>query len=1773
MKIKRINNTASKVFVFFVAFSIGKITLADGVASNLDALLEPTLSRLNQEDVEAYPKPSIYTLKEGDSSDFVITKYLFSQDDGISDYSPVDLELSVKNLITDSSGTNYIYYKWQDVGYDGLLSISTSEDSSFYVQYSSDTSISDIASYFSSLDSVGKGDLYYTYDGTSFSFSTENTNAIYAINYDKTYATIKVNADGFLCISVNSDTKNLRGSLSWIFNSTKIASIDGNFYGVHITTVTDLDYNKSAILYGGAIYNYYNSDIGDITGDFIGNYAKSEDNKAYGGAIYNDYRGEIGDITGDFVGNFVYSESADVYGGAICNYYTATIGDITGSFIGNYASTQDAWAKGGAISNDRYSSEIGDIVGDFIGNYAESTRASYGGAIYNASGTIDSISGDFIGNYATGDSILAWGGAICNTDDYPTDPSYIGDITGNFIGNYAESILGLAKGGAIYNTETIANITGDFVGNYSYANSYVEGGTIYNYKATIGDITGDFIGNYATAGTYVKGGVIYSYYESNLGTFTGDFIGNYATAGTYIEGGTIYNYRSTIDEIAGNFVGNYALADTYIKGGIVYTYFESDIGTITGDFIANYAISESSYIYGGIIYNSVTSSMSGINGDFIYNYAQASTSVYGGIIYNGTTSAYSSGSTIDDIIGDFIGNYAISENNDVYGAVIYNEKSYIGTISGDFIGNYAQASSSGNGGVIYNYYNSEIEKIEGNFILNYASGDAVYGGAINNSEATIGDIIGSFVGNYVMSTSSSYYYTNYAQGGAIYNYKSDIGDITGDFIANYSYGVSAAYAGAIYNYSYSSIGDITGNFVGNYAISENSTANGGAIFNYVYATIGDITGDFIGNYAISEATNARGGAIYNNYNGGSIGSITGDFIGNYVSAYGYVTGGAIYNASTASGDATITGDFIANYAISETSWAVGGAIYYATKNFDSITGDFIANYVSGTYATAGAIYNYDNALDYITGDFIANYAISSNELAGGGGYYSYGESASINNLNSNFAYNYTKSTESVAVGGAIYNLNYSTISSIVGDFIGNYAWGYNNAYGGAIYNNEGAQISYISGNFISNYVIATTGEACGGAICNVSIESFDYPDYFLDYKSQINIENANFINNSASGDIAYGGAIYNDSILNYTLQADTYAVATSNTATTAGGFLYNIGSVNFDIESGAVFTVGAYNEDDATDSIYNSGSFVKSGQGTMLIRSSFTNEAYSDGAGGSLSVLGGVLIIEGEDELEDISSAWFYTDAVLSAISSANASFVLGTSMNLGEYLIVGSYEGDIESNTAYFASDSVFAVHVETTNSSGDYDPYSPSSALVGDGNSIVTIEAGATLVIYGASAGTDIRILEDFDGDASSYAKWDIDYISSANPLYEIESVQWRTEENAIDTYSSDEPSTISLDDDTNTPTTFSLFSVAGINDTTDEFAVATIDDDSSTSTSTDSGTSLYISASVDEEAVAEVGQVAEIGGVISNMGLIVNLARDTTMARFSIFDEKFESENETNFGIWATPMYSYTEARGLNAGTKSTGYDMYFGGANLGVDYTLGDAYRLGIAFHGGYGESNSVGDFSPTNNDFGFYSLSLYNGFKIDNLLIYADINFAMTNNDLTQYSSTGASNFYADVDAFAISTELRIDYLIKLDSYSLIPHLGFNYMYLTIDNYDVKFLGESALYINSKGQSIFTIPIGMTFTTSFDMGNDYLLSPIFDLGVIFSLGDLYSKSTASFVDIDATTLSVQAYNHYTFSGLLGLELQKGNTRLGLSYFIEASENITSHNFRLNYRYSF
>ncbi len=553
----------------------------------------------------------------------------------------------------------------------------------------------------------------------------------------------------------------------------------------------------------------------------------------HGGVILNLFA-KIGTIDKVLFENNTMTGPSDQSGGAhgvgIDNNEGGFIEKITNStFRNNYSyrtGTQEFspstnyHASGGAMDNYHYIGEISSCV--FEGNHtsAESVSASTtGGAIMNvafvtdtnlASGYIGKIvDTKFINNHV--ESVgSSQGGAIATGNSGEATSAEIGEITNVlFSGNYASSTMQYAYGGAIENDGKIGATTAFFYNNYvkaqrnesGYFGAY--GGAIVNF-GEIAALNSVFVGNYAenTSGaSSAAGGAIYNRNGEGIGEIIGNFEKNYAKAtGSNALGGAIYNNNSNIASIYADFVSNYAISSR--DGSTAFS------------------------AYGGAIMNQAKIGV--IKSNFIRNYVEntsGSNSAGGGAIYN------RNGDGIDEIIGNFERNYALSNEGNVAGGAIYNNSSTINIIKGNFDSNYAIGLNSANGGAIN-----------------------------NNNKGVIGEIIGNFTDNYIESTGEGN-----ATGGAIVNFN-QIDSIIGNFVNNYAKSVSGnAIGGAIRNAEPSSetalgIGEISGDFINNYAESESSQALGGAIYNT--NTLGNIKNSSFINNSVKGNEESAGGAIY-----------------------------------------------------------------------------------------------------------------------------------------------------------------------------------------------------------------------------------------------------------------------------------------------------------------------------------------------------------------------------------------------------------------------------------------------------------------------------------------------------------------------------------------------------------------------------------------------------------------------------------------------------------------------------------------------------------------------------------------------------------------------------------------------------------------------------------------------------------------------------------------------------------------------------------------------
>ena len=392
---------------------------------------------------------------------------------------------------------------------------------------------------------------------------------------------------------------------------------------------------NTAVRLAGAVYMKEGKFDNITDTDFINNrvvFDAGTNVETNAGALCFDTKTTVNNMSGlTFENNGITSNSTGVkYGGGFYNY-TGTITSLTDStFTGNYIESAAGYSCGGAF-NTR-SGKIGTMSGlTFDSNYIKGVEAA-GGAIYINAGTTGSLTDSvFTKNYTESSTGASYGGALYLSS--ATIEDKLDNLT--FENNYTKSNANNAYGGAVGTTggkiENFTNST--FTGNYGEGNN-AYGGALRTERTTINNIEGlEFNNNYAKANNgMIYGGAMYAY------------------------NGTIKNFKDvTFTNNHGEATGVSYGGALHVRDGQVIENFEN----VT--FENNYALSTNSEAQGGALYisgNNTVFSNGIVNSSFINNYVDGkTTNSHGGAILVGTMPLAIIAK--DNGLSEFTGNYRI----------------------------------------------------------------------------------------------------------------------------------------------------------------------------------------------------------------------------------------------------------------------------------------------------------------------------------------------------------------------------------------------------------------------------------------------------------------------------------------------------------------------------------------------------------------------------------------------------------------------------------------------------------------------------------------------------------------------------------------------------------------------------------------------------------------------------------------------------------------------------------------------------------------------------------------------------------------------------------------------------------------------------------------------------------------------------------------------------------------------------------------------------------
>ncbi len=771
-------------------------------------------------------------------------------------------------------------------------------------------------------------------------------------------------------------------------------------------------------------------------------------------------------------------------------------------------------------------------------NFTHTPEASYGDLIIYARGGGAIFQQRFIELKSSGYGVIS--GRVPSIDEI-TNCEFINITYDNtWRANEGQYDGDAVYGGAIFNScGDIGSITDSI-----FTNNTIRSSTKASYGGAIGHY--DF---HVDATTSDSGVLTFDDHEARIDLIVADFSGNNAIGVTGAYGGaiaansvalhnpmpdggpsantTVFGYN-VIDIIAGTFENNKAQASSGRSGGgaisLEYTRANETLASgIYGDFKNNSSICvDSGVATGGALFfnsslvNTIQGRSSGEAALFSGNKAQSLNDIaYGGAIY--FASSFTTTTELRTVVASFESNQAIGKHahggafmqalgsTHSFGVMSDDNNRLLGDLYVTFDSNKAQGVLSATGGAATFYADTHESDIA--MKIGFAS------------------LTGSFEGNVASATAI----TSTAKGGALYGYNMVAGEIDALFHQNTASAYTAQ-GGAmhiengslLYDLSYQ---DEETKLLFSYNKAEGVDASGG----FLYLTYTHLEEEVSGQVTHPEAINTS-----------RIKLISGNTKQNQAVGVSYSIAGASQTGDAKGGGAYLDLSYIELWE----------ADYHSTNRAVAI-GEGDAAYGGFIYMTGGAII--DKLTSFATEEepnptkrtsIEYNFAQSDLGVAKGGAIYLNSSGTKITELNANFSSNYVKGGQS-SYGGAMALDDGGYIHELEVTFSGNYALG-GASHGGALSLQSG-HLYQISSTFLNNYAsssLLVDGVASGGAVYmadsggaprfdnvtftgNFAVSSArSYGGAMTLINSNLEWLDANFSENFAKGDHAYGGALH-----------------------------------------------------------------------------------------------------------------------------------------------------------------------------------------------------------------------------------------------------------------------------------------------------------------------------------------------------------------------------------------------------------------------------------------------------------------------------------------------------------------------------------------------------------------------------------------------------------------------------------------------------------------------
>lgn len=329
---------------------------------------------------------------------------------------------------------------------------------------------------------------------------------------------------------------------------------------------------------------------------------------------------------------------------------------------------------------------------------------------------------------------------------------------------------------------------------------------------------------------------------------------------------------------------------------------------------------------------------------------------------------------------------------------------------------------------------------------------------------------------------------------------------------------------------------------------------------------------------------------------------------------------------------------------------------------------------------------------------------------------------------------------------------------------------------------------------------------------------------------------------------------------------------------------------------------------------------------------------------------------------------------------------------------------------------------------------------------------------------------------------------------------------------------------------------------------------------------------------DTINEVSRAAATAGVQNTALRLTDAAADAVVRHMSLgrFDED-NTVHRDGVDFWVAPLYGSLYTHGMGSSGEDVRGD--FAGVALGVDAEAGriagGEVRVGMALHGGGGTSHNGGAVTETQNTYNFFGAHLYAGWNLEHLNFIAALGYSRGRHDVSMSlpSELQMGSAKADVTTSALTADFRAEYQFVTDWLDIMPHVGVRYTSLYTYDYEFKVNDAPLNRVDGDRQDIVQFPVGISLTKDIEAA-DWVLKPQLDVSFIPVAGDTDAVSRVTYAGVNASdSIDTRIMDASSWSGLVGLQAEKGNLTIGLNYSVQASYHETNQQVQLNLGWKF